>query len=199
MELLRRGTRGEIPETPKAGSPFLDGVENLIIGSNRQALAVAARTAQELGFTVKILADDQAGEAREVGRQLARQALAAADGKKGSAPLCLLAGGETTVTVRGHGKGGRNMELALAFAMEIKGHPEITLLSAGTDGSDGPTDATGAVVDGSTIAKARGLGLDPQSYLDDNNSYAFFDKCGGLLITGATGTNVMDLQILVIA
>lgn len=199
MALLRRGFRGEIPETPKAGSLILGGVENLIVGSNRQALAAAARAAQELGFTVSIVADDQVGEAREVGRQLAHQALAAAGVNKGKPPLCLLVGGETTVTVRGQGKGGRNMELALAFAMAIDGHPGITLLSAGTDGTDGPTDAAGAMVDGTTIARARELGLNPQDYLDDNNSYAFFEKCGGLLVTGATGTNVMDLQILVIA
>lgn len=199
MALLRRGFRGEIPETPKAGSLILGGVENLIVGSNRQALAAAARAAQELGFTVSIVADDQVGEAREVGRQLAQQALAAAGVNKSPPPRCLLVGGETTVTVRGQGKGGRNMELALAFAMAIDGHPGITLLSAGTDGTDGPTDAAGAMVDGTTIARARELGLNPQDYLDDNNSYAFFEKCGGLLVTGATGTNVMDLQILVIA
>ena len=199
MALLHRGARGEIPETPKAGSLILDGVDNLIIGSNRQALAAAARAARELGFTVSIVAEEQVGEAREVGRQLAHQALAAADSKKRDSRLCLLVGGETTVTVRGQGKGGRNMELALAFAMAIEEHPGITLLSAGTDGTDGPTDAAGAIVDGTTIARARELGLDPQTYLDDNNSYAFFDQCGGLLVTGPTGTNVMDLQILVIA
>ena len=199
IDLLRRGDRGELPETPKAGSPFLAGVENLIIGSNRQTLAAAARSAQELGYAVKILADDQAGEAREVGRQLAHQALAALGGKPGDKRLCLLSGGETTVIVRGQGKGGRNMELALAFAMAIEGVHGITLLSAGTDGSDGPTDAAGAIVDGSTIAKARKLGIDPQAYLDDNNSYGFFKRCGGLLISGATGTNVMDLQIVVLA
>jgi glycerate-2-kinase len=198
MELLSRGVRGEIPETPKFGSPFLDGVENLVIGSNRQALAAAAQAARELGFTVEILADNLRGEAREVGRQLARRALASAGGKKENSQLCLLAGGETTVTVRGQGKGGRNMELALAFAMEIEGYSGITLLSAGTDGTDGPTDAAGAVVDGNTISKARALGLNPQACLDDNDSYAFFDTCGGLLVTGATGTNVMDLQIVII-
>lgn len=198
MALLRRGVRGVIPETPKSGSLILGGVENLIIGSNRQALAAAARAAQELGFTVSIVADDQVGEARQVARQLTQQALAAASVNKGKPPLCLLVGGETTVTVRGQGKGGRNMELALAFAIEIEGHPGITLLSAGTDGTDGPTDAAGAMVDGTTIATARELGLNPQDYLDDNNSYAFFEKCGGLLVTGATGTNVMDIQVILI-
>jgi hydroxypyruvate reductase/glycerate 2-kinase len=199
IALLRRGERGELAETPKAGSPFLAGVENLIIGSNRQALAAAARTAQQLGCTVSVVAEEQTGEAREVGRQLARQALAARGGKPGGERRCLLAGGETTVTVRGRGKGGRNMELALAFAMAIEGVHGMTLLSAGTDGGDGPTDAAGALVDGATIVKARELGLDPQAYLDDNNSYEFFTQVGGLLITGPTGTNVMDLQIVVLA
>jgi glycerate-2-kinase len=198
MELLRRGDRGDIPETPKAGSLFLDRIENIIVGSNRQALEAAARSARELGFTVEILSAELTGEAREVGRQLARQALAAASSKAGNAGHCLLAGGETTVTVRGQGKGGRNMELALAFAIEIEGLPGITLLSAGTDGTDGPTEAAGAIVDGGTVARAREKGLDPREYLDNNDSYTFFKTCGGLLVTGATGTNVMDLQIVLI-
>jgi hydroxypyruvate reductase/glycerate 2-kinase len=198
MELLRRGNRGDSPETPKAGSPFLDRVENIIVGSNRQALEAAARAALELGFTVEILSAELSGEAREVGRQLAHQALTAARSKNGNAGLCLLSGGETTVTVRGQGKGGRNMELALAFAIEIEGQPGITLLSAGTDGTDGPTDAAGAIVDGKTVARAREKGLDPREYLDNNDSYTFFKTCGGLFITGATGTNVMDLQIVLI-
>jgi glycerate-2-kinase len=196
--LLQRGERGDVPETPKTGSPALADVENIIIGSNRLALTAAARAAQELGLTVDILADSQAGEAREVGRQLARQALAAARHVTGKGGHCLLVGGETTVTVRGHGKGGRNMELALAFALEIGGHPGIALLSAGTDGTDGPTNAAGAIVDGSSAAKAREMGLDPQAYLDDNNTYEFFGHAGGLLVTGPTGTNVMDIQIVLI-
>jgi glycerate-2-kinase len=199
LDLLHRGCRGEVPETPKADSPFFSKVENLIIGSNRQALSAAARRARELGCKVDILAEDQMGEASEVGQRLARQALAAANSQHGNARLCLLAGGETTVTVRGQGKGGRNMELALAFAMEIDGTPGITLLSAGTDGTDGPTDAAGAIVDGATITKARELGIDPQAYLDDNDSYGFFTQVGGLLVTGPTGTNVMDVQIVVLA
>jgi len=198
MDLLRRGDRGDLPETPKAGSPLFDRVENIIVGSNRQALEAAARSAREHGFTVEILSVELAGEAREVGRQLARRALTAAGRKSGNAGLCLLAGGETTVTVRGQGKGGRNMELALAFAIEIEGQPGITLLSAGTDGTDGPTDAAGAIVDGETVVSARQKGLDPREYLDNNDSYNFFKTCGGLLITGATGTNVMDIQILVL-
>jgi len=198
MALLRRGACGEVPETPKAGSACFGAVDNLIVGSNRQALAAAARAAREHGFTTQILTDTQSGEAREVGRQLAHQARAAAKNRPAASRLCLLAGGETTVTVRGHGEGGRNMELALAFAIEIAGMDGITLLSAGTDGTDGPTDAAGAVVDGATVARARQAGVDPRACLDDNNSYEFFRRCGGLLVTGPTGTNVMDLQILLI-
>lgn len=198
VELLRRGEQGALNETPKTGSPFLDQVDNIIIGSNRQALEAATRSAEDIGFNVEIISSALTGEARKVGRQLARQALIAAASKSGDAGLCLLAGGETTVTVRGQGKGGRNMELALAFALEIGETSGITLLSAGTDGTDGPTDAAGAIVDGNTIASARRKGLDPREFLDNNDSYTFFQKCGGLLVTGATGTNVMDLQIVLI-
>jgi glycerate 2-kinase len=113
-------------------------------------------------------------------------------------PICLISGGETTVTVTGTGKGGRNMELALGFALEIEGTSGITMLSAGTDGTDGPTDAAGAIVDGSTTAKARNKGLSPEEYLRNNDSYTFFHKSGGLFATGPTGTNVMDMQIIVI-
>lgn len=113
-------------------------------------------------------------------------------------PVCLISGGETTVTVKGNGTGGRNMELALAFAMEIEGIDGITLLSAGTDGTDGATDEAGAIVDGETIAKAKSIGLDPEEYLDNNDSYNFFKKIGELFFTGPTGTNVMDVQIMVI-
>lgn len=197
IDLLQRGDRGELTETPKTGSQFLRNVENLVIGGNRQALEAAAGKARALGYRVELLADDLTGEAREVGRELARRALTAAGDKAPGARLCLLTGGETTVTVRGRGRGGRNMELALAFALEIEGHPGITLLSAGTDGTDGPTDAAGAIVDGTTVTRAREMGLDPRAYLDDNDSYGFFSRVGGLLVTGPTGTNVMDLQIIV--
>jgi len=112
--------------------------------------------------------------------------------------MCLISGGETTVTVKGAGLGGRNMELALAFAMEIEGKEGITLLSAGTDGTDGPTDAAGAIVNGKTVKKAKAAGLDPVEYLANNDSYNFFRKIDGLFITGPTATNVMDIQIVVI-
>ena len=198
VQLLERGKRGLLPETPKEGNPVFRKVENQIIGSNRLALNAAQSAAQALGFRAQILSEEISGEAREAGIRLAREALAARL-QKGAQTVCLIAGGETTVTVTGTGKGGRNMELALAFAMEIQGIYGITLLSAGTDGTDGPTDAAGAVVDGKTAARARMQGLVPEEYLRNNDSYGFFRETGNLLITGPTGTNVMDIQIVVIA
>ena len=150
---LERGARGLVPDTTLHGARCFSSVENLIIGSSRLALEGARARAEQLGFATKITSAVVAGEAREAGRQLARSVSVAAR-KKHDRPLCLISGGETTVTVTGTGKGGRNMELALAFAMDIDGMPGITLLSAGTDGNDGPTDAAGALVDGSTVEDA---------------------------------------------
>lgn len=195
---LEDGRKGVIPETPKQGDPVFGNVENVIIGSNRLALNAAKSAAETLGMRADILSAEIAGAAEAAGRSLAFKALTAKLHKGDRTPTCLISGGETTVTVTGTGKGGRNMELALAFALEIEGVPGITLLSAGTDGTDGPTDAAGAVVDGMTIVRARLRGLDPDEYLRNNDSYTFFRKAGGLLITGPTGTNVMDMQIVVI-
>jgi glycerate 2-kinase len=147
-----------------------------------------------------VLSSELKGEARDVGASLAREAIhRQRQGRETyGGRLCLIAGGETTVTVKGGGLGGRNMELALAFALELKGTSGITLLSAGTDGTDGPTDAAGAIVDGETMTKAAAKGLDPEDYLNRNDSYSFFKAVGGLLMTGPTGTNVMDIQIILI-
>jgi len=195
---LENGRKGVIPETPKQGDPVFGNVENVIIGSNRLALDAAKAAAEAMGMRSEIISAEVAGEAGEAGRSLAFKALTAKLRKETRVQDCLISGGETTVTVTGTGKGGRNMELALAFALEIEGVPGITLLSAGTDGTDGPTDAAGAVVDGMTIVRARARGLDPDEFLRNNDSYAFFRKAGGLVITGPTGTNVMDMQIVVI-
>jgi glycerate 2-kinase len=200
MDALRRGGEGLLPETPKPGSRVFEKVENIIIGNNVRALEAARKGAEELGFHTEVVSSELTGEAREAGVWLAGKALAA----RRSSPhpphpkVCLVSGGETTVTVKGSGKGGRNTELALAFAREIEGVEGIALLSAGTDGNDGPTDAAGAVVDGKTISIARSMGIDPDSHLADNDSYTFFKKAGGLLVTGPTGTNVMDVQIVLI-
>ncbi|MHB8881651.1 MAG: glycerate kinase type-2 family protein [Thermodesulfovibrionales bacterium] len=203
-ESIRRviydGINERIPDTPKEGNLMFSLVENIIIGSNRIALNTAKQKAEDIGFEAEILSSELQGEAREVGKRLAEKAK---DIKRSVKPgaratRCIISGGETTVTVKGKGLGGRNMELALAFAMEIDGIDGIRFLSAGTDGTDGPTDAAGAIVDGKTIAAARTAGLDPKEYLNNNDSYNFFKKIDGLLITGPTGTNVMDIQIITV-
>jgi len=195
---LNNGTDGLIPDTPKEGNVIFRRVENIIIGSNKIALDSAKQKAEELSFHAEMISAELTGEARDVGKWLAEevQKRGSAEVQKNKNPLCLISGGETTVTVKGAGLGGRNMELALAFAMEIEGKEGITLLSAGTDGTDGPTDAAGAIVDGETIRKAKAAGLDPSEYLNNNDSYNFFKKTGGLFVTGPTGTNVMDMQII---
>jgi glycerate-2-kinase len=177
-------------------------VTNRIVGGSRSAIETVRRKALQRGLEATILSTEVRGEAREMGRWLAEKAKRTRrlEGRPAGAgtPICLIAGGETTVTVKGQGLGGRNMELALAFALEIEGEEGITLLSAGTDGSDGPTDAAGAIVDGHTIARGRAAGLDPGAYLADNDSYHFFKKAGGLFVTGPTGTNVMDVQLVLV-
>jgi len=197
LSILNKGKKGLIPETPKEGDPIFSRVENIIIASNKNALMAARDKAEEFGLCPRILSSQISGEAKDVGSYLASVALKTKDSPVTS-PQCLISGGETTVTVRGRGKGGRNMELALSFAMAIEGIPGITFLSAGSDGTDGPTDAAGAIVDGYTILQARHLGLSPEAYLKENDSYNFFKKINSLFITGPTGTNVMDIQIMII-
>lgn len=199
--VIEDGIEGRIPDTPKEGNLLFSLVENIIIGSNRIALNAAKQKAEESGFVAEIISSELQGEAREVGKWLAEKArnIKESVGRGVKAARCIISGGETTVTVKGKGLGGRNMELALAFAMEIQGIDGITFLSAGTDGTDGPTDAAGAIVDGKTIEMARSAGLDPEEYLNNNDSYNFFKKIDGLLITGPTGTNVMDIQIIIVA
>ena len=200
LNLLERGVKGKVPETPKAGSPIFEKVDNIIVGNNRIAVEAAKEAAERLGFDTRIVSCAVQGEARTVARELADLAkecsgISTNGDRKG---ICLISGGEPTVTVTGKGTGGRNMELALAYAMEIEGFEDITFLSAGTDGTDGPTDAAGAIVDESTASRAREQGLNPLEYLNDNDAYNFFKNAGGLFVTGPTGTNVMDLHIAVI-
>ena len=199
FDLLASGAEGQIPETPKVGDPVFRRVENTVIGSNNQAIEAASNRCADLDLLSEIAGTGVRGEAREAGRWLAEKAREIRGRlRPGGKPVCLIAGGETTVTVRGRGVGGRNMELALAFAIHIEGEAGITLLSAGTDGTDGPTDAAGAMADGRTTATARTAGVDPVRYLDNNDSYTFFKENGGLLVTGPTGTNVMDLQVILV-
>ncbi|MBA4372149.1 MAG: glycerate kinase [Thermodesulfovibrio sp.] len=202
---LRAGVNGTVPETPKEGEPCFNNASAFIVGSLRQAIAAAKEIAEEMGFDTEIITDKLQGEARNAARYLADIARRVKRDKKPGKPHCLISGGETTVMVKGTGKGGRNQEMALAFAIEISGSEGITMLSAGTDGTDGPTDATGAVVDGNTVNLANRVGLDPQTYLADNNSYVYFEKLDALtgsdhhIKTGPTGTNVMDIQLILVS
>ncbi|MEF9427497.1 MAG: DUF4147 domain-containing protein [Candidatus Mariimomonas ferrooxydans] len=201
MDILSKGREGLIQETPKKHNPVFKNVHNIIVGNNLKALTAAKDKAQSLGLKAEILSSEITGEAGDAGKWLAEKAKAThneLDITSEKKEICLISGGETTVTVKGTGKGGRNTELALSFAKEIKGIKGITLLSAGTDGTDGPTDAAGAIVDGETINRAERLGLNSEKYLNNNDSYNFFKQIDSLIITGPTGTNVMDIQIMLI-
>ena len=196
---LQRGAAGAIEETPKPGDPVFSFVTTVIAARNGDAVNAAARAARALGLKVRLVEAPVCGEARTAGHELAETALRERNLLEAGERICLISGGETTVRVVGKGKGGRNQELALAFAMTIAGEPGITLLSAGTDGIDGPTDAAGGVVDGTSAPRAKDAGLDPALFLADNDAYTILDSCAGLLKTGPTGTNVMDLQIIIVS
>lgn len=187
-------------ETPKVGEECFVRCHNFVIGSNFQAIQAAQDAARKLGYTPLILSSRIEGEAREVAKVYAALAKEiASSGYPVSPPACLIAGGETTVTLRGKGKGGRNQELALAAAQEIAGWENIVILSGGTDGTDGPTDAAGGVVDGETVALGKKHGLSPKDFLDRNDSYNYFKQSGeGLITTGPTGTNVMDVALVLV-
>lgn len=200
-DYLQCGIDGKAAETVKADDACLKCVRNIIVAGIRQALPAAEEKSRQFGFSLRTISDTLQGEASDIAHYLAQAVREALAGMQTGERRCLLCGGETIVTVRGGGKGGRNQELALAFAPEIEGVQGVSLLSAGTDGSDGPTDAAGAIVDGNTITLARKLELDPQHYLHNNDSYTFFDRLDSLsgasshFKTGPTGTNVMGLQI----
>jgi hydroxypyruvate reductase len=196
-ERLQAGLEGQLDDTPKPGNPLFERVQNVIVGSNRQAAQAAAEEARARGLNALLLTTFVEGEAREVAQVAAALAkeLVSYD-RPVPRPACLVWGGETIVRVRGQGKGGRNQELALAAARAMEGLPGVVLVALGTDGTDGPTDAAGAVATGETVARARSLGLEPEIYLNQNNSYVFFDSLTDLIRTGPTGTNVNDLLIL---
>ena len=196
---IREGLEGKREETLKEGNPAFEKVYNLIVGNNLLAMKAAQKKARALGFRTIMLSSLVEGETREAAKvhaAVAKEVLLS--GNPIPPPACVLSGGETTVTLKGKGKGGRNQEFALALAMEIAGWKEIVALSAGTDGTDGPTDAAGAFADGETLCRAKTLALDPWAHLRENDSYPFFQKLGDLLMTGPTGTNVMDLRIMLI-
>lgn len=196
---LEAGCKGRLPETPKPGDPCFHNSHWKILGSNLEALKAAMAHADEMGYRALILSSGVEGEAREVARALSAMAKEILrSGNPVPTPACLLCGGETTVTLRGRGKGGRNQEFVLAAAIALEGLENVVVLSAGTDGTDGPTDAAGAVADGTTVERARKRGLSPEAYLLENDSYNFFNSLGDLLITGPTRTNVMDVNIFLV-
>ncbi len=197
--ILKKGAAGEIVDTPKAGDPIFQKVQNLVIGNNRLALVAAKGKAEALGYHTLVLSSSIEGEAREVAIDhmiRARNVLSRSNPIR--PPACIISGGETTVAIRGDGLGGRNQEFALAAAIEIDGLGGVVAFSGGTDGTDGPTDAAGGIVDGTTVQRGRDKGLDARSYLERNDSYPFLKTVGDLLITGPTLTNVMDLRVVLI-
>jgi hydroxypyruvate reductase len=194
---LEAGQRGDVPETPKAGDALFDSVHNVVVASNDLAAQAAVEEAERRGFTAMLLTTYVEGEAREVGKFVAALAReVAATGRPLPRPCCLVIGGETTVTVRGRGKGGRNQELALAAGLKLDGIADVLVVALATDGNDGPTDAAGAIADGTTVDRARALGLDPYAALAENDAYAFFERLGDLLLCGPTNTNVNDLTFV---
>jgi hydroxypyruvate reductase len=192
---LEAGARGALPETPKPADPIFRRVRNTVIGSNRIALAAAARRARELGLRTLLLASEVQGETREIGRMHAAIAREIArTGHPVRPPACIVSGGETTVTLRGDGLGGRNQEFVLAAALDIAGLPNTVIFSAGTDGIDGPTGAAGALADGDTL----GRNPDARAYLNRNDSFHYFEALGDLVTTGPTHTNVMDVRLVLV-
>jgi hydroxypyruvate reductase len=200
VDFLERGAEGLVAETPKRSEQIFQNIQNVIVGGNAHALAAAQDSAEALGYHTRIVTNTMAGESRDVAKAhstliketVRRNELA-------SRPACFLSGGETTVTVRGGGMGGRNQEFCLAAAVEIEGMDGVVILSGGTDGTDGPTDAAGGIVDGSTIDRGRAKNFNAAEYLARNDSHNFLRATGDLLVTGPTLTNVMDLQITLIA
>ncbi len=199
IDFLEKGKVGVIPETPKPGDKLFEKASNHIIGNNYLALKAAEKEARKRGYNTLILTSVLEGDTTECARfhtAIAKEIVKS--GNPVARPACILSGGETTVIIRGNGKGGRNQEFALVAALEIEGLNSVCILSGGTDGTDGPTDAAGAFATGNTINRAECLKLDARSYLENNNSYEFFKALGDLLITGPTRTNVMDLRIILV-
>jgi hydroxypyruvate reductase len=196
---LQLGKEGKVEETPKPQEVVFERVYNILLGSNILALLAAKEEATAFGFNTLILSSSIEGETREAARfhtAIAKEVISSENPIR--RPACILSGGETTVTIKGKGFGGRNQEFVLAGALEISGIEKVVLLSGGTDGTDGPTDATGAVADHTTVQRGKSMGLDPNFYLDNNDAYPFFEKLGDLLITGPTHTNVMDVRIILV-
>lgn len=186
-------------ETPKPGDPYLENVRNVIVGSNSLALKAAEKKAKELGLNTFLLSQPVIGDTTKSAIEHAQLAKRVREKKEPiSPPACVISGGETTVQVKGNGLGGRNQEFALVSALQIDGIEDTVIFSINTDGTDGPTDAAGAFCDGKTIPKAKKFGLEPKKYLENNDSYHFFERIGDLIKTGPTNTNVMDIHLILV-
>lgn len=196
MNHLLKGLKGEIAETPKPANPAFKRVKNILIGNNKAAVIAAEKKAKDLGYNTMILSTFIEGEAKEIGKVFGAIVREISEDER---PLkrmaCVIAGGETTVTVKGKGKGGRAQEFALSASLMINGLKNVAVVGVGTDGTDGPTDAAGAISDGTTISRALEIGIDAREYLENSDSYHFFKKLGDLIITGPTNTNVNDLYM----
>jgi glycerate 2-kinase len=194
---LKQNLNKKENETPKPDDPFFENVTNVIIGSNYFALKAAEKKARELRFNTLIFSHTVTGDTTKAAVEHSQLAKRIKENDEPvPAPACVISGGETTVKVKGKGLGGRNQEFALVCAMEIDGMEDAVILSLNTDGTDGPTDAAGAFCDGKTIHRAKKLNLDPKKHLENNDSYHFFDRLGGLIKTGPTNTNVMDIHLI---
>lgn len=198
FNLLLHGIKGLLPETPKAGDAIFDKTFNILIGTNRIALDASKNKALEYNINAVIIDDQLQGDVSSVAEYVVETAVRFKNDKNEVKPVCLLFGGETTVKMTGKGIGGRNQHFALLAALLLQSNPGITILSAGTDGTDGPTDAAGAVVDSDTIRDAKTRNLDPGTFLAVFDSYNFFKNAGGLVVTGPTMTNVMDIIVVII-
>ncbi|WMW21155.1 glycerate kinase [Methanolobus mangrovi] len=197
--LLEDGLEGVIEETPKLGATVFEKTSHYLVGNNALALQEAQKKASELGYNTMVLSSSIVGEAREVAKVFA--SIAREERLRGTPlplPACILAGGETTVTMKGKGLGGRCQEMALSFGIEVSDLEGVLLLAAGTDGNDGTTDHAGAFADGDTVQRGKNLQIDARHELYDNNSYVFFKETGDLITTGPTGTNVMDIYMVLV-
>ena len=193
---IEHGLKGKADETPKPGSPVFDNVHNIVVANNLKAAKAANAEAEKLGYNAQVISNFVEGEARHVGTVYAGLARSLAiNDLPVTKPGALIIGGETTVTVKGSGKGGRNQELALSALIKIAEH-DCLVLALGTDGIDGPTDAAGAMVDGASLSRAKSKGIDPEKHLKENDSYSFFKELGDALFTGPTDTNVNDLALI---
>jgi glycerate 2-kinase len=200
LAYIKAGLERQVPETPKTNDPVFDSVFNFVVGSNIHALRSAREKAEALGYQTLILSSMIEGEARDVA--LVHSAIAKEIVKTGlpiPPPACIVTGGENTVTIRGKGLGGRNQEFCLAAAIDlVELPPRVVVLSGGTDGNDGPTDAAGAVVDPFTVIRGKELGMEATDFLHNNDAYHFFEKTKDLLLTGPTNTNVMDVRLVLV-